>query len=492
MPALLDRIFRRKPRAKPAAPVVEPANQQAMTVRAGYDAAGAGVWNANHWAAADSYDADSSNSKSVRASLVTRSRLECQNNGYMDGAATTHADYLVRSGPTLQVLTANTGFNTAVETVWQQWCEAIMFRRKLHCMAEAKVRDGEPFAVIRDNPRVRHPITLDVVPFETEQCQTPMLSWGEVGYIDGMKFDQWGNPEWYDVLKQHPGGQWAYQANTDPERVPAEFMLHWFRMRRPGQHRGVPECSSTLNLGAGSRRHRESTNAAAETAANHSVIVETNLSPDIPSRPLVAPWSGLPMQKNQFVVLPWNYHATQLRAENPNATYGEFHRHNVQEQGRPLSMPYSVSACDHSQDSFASGKLNHQPWFMRLDDNRMDCNDTVLNKLFAQFSRMAVLTYGWNANPNAPPARRWNWPRHPVADVQAEASANETRLKTGQVTLTRLYDEYGLDYKTELPQMAEDYGLTVPEMQALLRVSIFNNGNVLAQPNKPIAGGVAA
>lgn len=484
MPAILDRLFRRKPRAKQApAQAVEP-QIETIQFRGGYDAAGSGTWNANHWAAADSYDADSANSRAVRSTLVIRSRQECKNNGYLDGAATTHADYLVRTGPTLQVLTAQTGFNTAVETIWNQWIEAVQFRRKLHCMAEAKVRDGEPFAVIRINPRVVHPVQLDFVPFETEQCQTPMLPWGEVGYIDGIKFDAYGNPEWYDILRQHPGGQWSY-LDTTPEQVSADWVMHWFRMRRPGQHRGVPECSSTLNLGAGARRHRESTNAAAETAANHSVIVETNLSPDVPSRPLVAPWSSLPMQKNQFVVLPWNYHASQLRAENPNATYAEFHRFNIQEQGRPLSMPYSVSACDHSQDSFASGKLNHQPWFLRLDDDRLDCNDTCLNKLFTRFWRFAVLAYGWNADPESPPAHRWNWPRHPVADVQAEASANETRLKTGQVTLTRLYDEYGLDWETEVQQMAADYGLSVPDMQALLRQAIFGNGNPLPQPPQP-------
>lgn len=488
MPAILDRVKRLlRGGSKARAEVVSVDTERTETVQfqAGYDAAGAGEWNANHWAAADSYDADSANSKAVRAELVRRSRQEHKNNGYMDGAETTHADYLVRGGPTLQVLTAVDGFNTAVETIWQQWTEAVMFRRKLHCMAEAKVRDGEPLAIIRDNPRVRHPVTLDFVPIETEQCQTPMLPWNEIGYIDGIKFDQWGNPEFYDILRQHPGGQWGYTSNVEPDHIPAEYVMHWFRLRRPGQHRGVPELSSTLNLGAGSRRHRESTIASAETAANFTAVLHTQLSPDIPVKRLAAPFSTMPIQKNTFTALPTGYELDQMRAEHPNSTYAEFHRHNIQEQGRPLSMPYSVSACDHSQDSFASGKLNHQPWFIRLDDDRMDCNDCCLNKLFAKFWRYAVLTYGWNADPETPPKHRWSWPRHPVADVQAEASANETRLKTFQVTPTRLYDEYGLDYETEVVQGAVDYGLTVDEFKALIRQQIFGNGNISGGEQKP-------
>jgi hypothetical protein len=179
---------------------------------------------------------------------------------------TTHADFLVRSGPTLQVLTGQAGFNTAVETIWAQWATAIQFRRKLWVMAHAKTQDGEPIAIIRENPRVAHPVTLDLVVCETEQCQTPLLPYGERGYIDGIKFDQWGNPEWYDLLYEHPGSSWSYSASLEAEKVPADWVLHWFLMKRGGQHRGIPELTSTHNLGAAGRRHRESTLAAAEAA----------------------------------------------------------------------------------------------------------------------------------------------------------------------------------------------------------------------------------
>lgn len=468
-------LFRRKsarPQVAEPAPTIETA-----PARAGYDLANSGDWNANHWAGADSYDADSSNSRAVRAKLVTRSRYETQNNGFVSGMTTTHADFLVRSGPTLQVLTPQTGFNTAVETIWGQWTTAIQFRRKLWVMAHAKVQDGEPIAIIRDNPRVRHPVTLDLVVCETEQCQTPMLPWGEVGYIDGIKFDQWGNPEWYDLLPQHPGGAWGYLSTVDPEHVPAEWVLHWFHLQRPGQHRGIPGLASTHNLGAAGRRHRESTLAAAEAAANFSVLLKTQTSPDITPTALASPFSSVPYQKNMMVALPALYDAMQMRAEHPNATYKEFQRQIVSEEARPLAMPHNVASCDSSDHNFASGKLDFTPWYVRLDCDRLDCNDCVLDKLFNRFWKFAVLTYGWAADPDRPPPRRWNWPRHPVADVQAEASANETKLKTGQTTLTRIYDDAGLDYETEIEQMSSDYGLPSDEMKALLRQAIFSNGN---------------
>ena len=58
-------------------------------------------------------------------------------------------------------------------------------------------------------------------------------------------------------------------AGNTSERIAADRVLHWFKMRRPGQHRGVPECASTLNTGAAARRWREATLAAAETVRDH-------------------------------------------------------------------------------------------------------------------------------------------------------------------------------------------------------------------------------
>ena len=125
------------------------------------------------------------------------------------------------------------------------------------CRQETEAHsDGEGLAVIRRNPRVRHPILLDVVLHEAEQFQTPYLRFGEPNHIDGIRFDQFGNPLYYELLREHPGSTSRSAWESAAEEIPSEFVLHWFKLRRPGQHRGVPECSSTLNVGAAARRWR--------------------------------------------------------------------------------------------------------------------------------------------------------------------------------------------------------------------------------------------
>jgi hypothetical protein len=112
--------------------------------------------------------------------------------------------------------------------------------------------------------------------------------------------------------------------------------------------------------------------------------------------------------------------------------------------------------------------------------------------LLRQFWRFAVLTYGWNADPDQPPQHRWNWPKHPVADVEAEANATKTKLSSGQTTLTRVYEDAGLDFEEEVVVMAGNYGLPVPEMRKLLCQAIFTNGNPLPGDRPQVnQGGVA-
>jgi len=209
-------------------------------VRASYDAARSGDEYKNIWANADRYDADSANSRDVRHTLISRSRYEICNNGFSDGIAQTYATDMIGVGPALRMQTGSPRLNQLIEFTWSRWAKAISLRSKLWTMAHAKHSDGEGIGVVRRNPGVRHPIKLDVVLVEAEQCQTPWLPYEETGYIDGIRFDAFGNPVYYEFLKDHPGSNTRVNLASETEKVPAEYVLHWFKRRRPGQHRGVP------------------------------------------------------------------------------------------------------------------------------------------------------------------------------------------------------------------------------------------------------------
>ena len=441
-------------------------------IHARYDAAQTTDEFRNYWANTDAMDADSANSRGVRLRLMQRSRYEAGSNGYFDGMLKIHANYLVRTGPTLRMQTASDAFNRMVEMAWFTWSKRVQLRRKLHTMARAKMQDGEAFAILRTNPRLRNPVKLDLALIEAEQVTSPLLPFGMVGYIDGVRFDEFGNPMWYDVLKYHPGSMF-FDVEKIAERVPADNMLHWFAQERPGQHRGVAEMKSTLNTGAASRRWREATLAAAETAAEMSVLLKTQLSPD-EGADLAAPFSSVEFQRRMMTALPMGWDASQMKSEHPNATYESFHRAQVSEGGRPKCMPHNLSGGDSSDHNFASGKLDFTPYYIQVDVERRDGSDMVLEPLFEQWFDEAALRYGWNQIPDLYPPHEFDWPAHPVADEKAKADANEKKLKTGQMTLTRMFSESGDDFDDVLPEMAEDYGVSLDEMRKILLNATFN------------------
>lgn len=454
---------------KALAEIVSRANRR-REIAATYDAASDSVDFQNHWENADAYDADSANSFAVRSRLVQRSRYELSNNGYADGIASTWATDLIGSGPALRMQTGSEGFNQLIEREWSTWCKAIQFRRKLWCLAHADHSDGEGLAVIRFNRKVRHAVKIGLRLYETEHCQTPLLSFGAENYIDGIKFDEDGDPVWYDILREHPGSSNRYSLDLTPEHVPARYVLHWFKLKRPGQHRGIPASTSTLNVGAAARRWREATLAAAETAADFAILLKTMFEPD--ELDAAEPFSTLEIQKRMMTALPNSVEPFQMKGEHPNATYEAFHRLLINEQARPKAMPYNKAACDSSSYNYASGRLDHQTYYAALDVDREDCNDLVLDPLFDVWFDFAVMVFGWlggdpAAVSDAARAHLWDWPKHRVADVQSEARANDTQLKNGSKSLAGVYTESGQDYEDEVTAQATSNGVTVEQQKQI-------------------------
>lgn len=450
-------------------------------VDATYDAARSGTGMDLWWANADRFDADSANSRGVRETLVIRSRYEIGNNGYADGIAQTYATDLIGDEvPLLRMETQSARLNRFIEDRWYRWCKAVHLRRKLWCMAHAKLMDGESFGIVRANPRVRHDIKLDVQLIETEMCQTPWLPF-EPGYIDGIRFDRFGEPIWYDVLRYHPGSHQMHGYTPDPERVPAQRVLHWYKLRRPGQHRGVPETASSLNTGAAGRRFREATISAAETAAELNVLLKTSLTVEDEPYP-VEPMSLLDIQRKMMTTLPDGWDAMQMKSEHPTAQYAEFMKGIISEQARPKNMPYNKAAADSSRYNYASGRLDHQTYYASLNSDRADCDDMVMTKLFYEWLWEAGFTYGLlGGRPDETPGwdnfaamHSWRWAKHQVADLKAEAEAQDKHLKNGTLTLSRAFEEQGLDFEEELLIMAADYGMEPDEMRMILLASIHN------------------
>ena len=200
-------------------------------VNASYDAAQTTPNNANHWAAADSLDANAANNSSVRKDLRNRSRYEVANNTYARGIIDTFANDIIGSGPRLQIQTRSEDFNQFVERNYRDWADEIELYEKLLMARKAMAESGEVFIVMTSNPALQNSVKLDLAVIEAEQVADPtgMAIESTSSYVDGIHFDEFGNVTGYDVLNKHPGGDEHAFSFNDFETVPARFVIHLFK-----------------------------------------------------------------------------------------------------------------------------------------------------------------------------------------------------------------------------------------------------------------------
>jgi hypothetical protein len=127
------------------------------------------------------------------------------------------------------------------------------------------------------NPQVDSAVKLDLRLTEADQIATPNLGLkGDFAIaVDGIVFDGYGNPLEDYLLKSHPGDR-HFTTALDHDAIPAASMIHYFRMDRPGQHRGIPEITPALPLFAQLRRYTLAVIAAAETAADFAAVLSTD------------------------------------------------------------------------------------------------------------------------------------------------------------------------------------------------------------------------
>jgi len=438
------------------------AGRAVRLVRARYDAAATNADNRRHWANADSLSVDAANSPNVRRVLRDRARYEVANNSYARGIVVTLANDVVGTGPRLQLLSPDHDANKRIEQEFMLWASAIGLAEKLRTMRMARAQDGETFAVLTSNPKLPTRVNLDLKLIEADQVTTPDLNPLTSTAVDGIVFDEAGNPVEYHVLKQHPGeARIGLGGFKNYDRILAEAMIHWFRTDRPGQSRGIPDIMPALPLFAQLRRFTLAVLAAAETAADFAGILYTD-APASGEADAAEPFEPIELEKRALLTMPGGWKMSQLEAEQPSTSYGEFKREILNEIARCLNMPANVARADSSGYNYASGRLDHQTYFKAIRVEQSHLEIVVLDRILAAWLDEAALIPGLLPDGLPPIAsweHQWFWDGREHVDPAKEASAQATRLSSHTTTLAEEYARRGLDWEEQVRQRAKEVSL---------------------------------
>ena len=420
-------------------------------VRGRFDAAQTTPDNAKHWAAAEYRSADADANEDTRRILRTRARYEVNNNSYAKGIAETLANDCVGTGPRLQMLTGSDELNREIEHDFAIWCGDVSLADKLRTIRIAKCQDGEAFILLAQNPNLPNDdVKLDLQLIEADRV-TDDFNTSDPQRVDGITFDVYGNPESYRVLKYHPGSEWAN--SSDAIEIPARNMIHYFRIDRPGQHRGIPEITPALPLFAQLRRFTLAVLSAAEAAADFSGILYTD-APANGEADQIDPMDTVQLERNMLLTMPGGWKMSQLDPKQPATTYAEFKREILNEIARCLNMPFNVAAGNSSGYNYASGRLDWQTYFRSIRVEQAHMERIVLDRIFSAWFREYQLAK--SIFDDVELRHTWFWDGTEHVDPAKEASAQQTRLTSLTTSLAAEYARQGKDWEVELRQIAKE------------------------------------
>ncbi len=418
---------------------------------------------------ADSLAMTAALSPSVRRTVRDRARYVVYNCPYGWGILDTYATDVM--GPWVTVSFPKGGVSEAmrdkVSDAFDAWALKVDFWEKLKTLIRAKTTDGEAFATFYTDPTIvdgTNAVTLNVAPIECDRVE----SWTEAvtreNETDGIRFDRYGHPVEYRILKYHPGDYRSIRniRSRSGEWVKAENVIHYFEKLRPEQVRGVSDFVSALDIPALQKSYRSSVAETAINAASVSGVLSTDQVPECfddddasigKCAMEVKPNTVFQMQRGMFVTLPEGWRVNQLQAEQPTTQYAPFVRSLVAEMARCLSMPVNIAMCDSSQHNFASAKLDHTTYCDKVASVRSTLVTKVLDRVFCKWLDEYAVLERIDA-PVLAALRRTEWlfTERANSDVMKDASADNTRLGNASMSYATLYAKEGKDWKREVRQ----------------------------------------
>lgn len=449
---------------RPSAPrLSRDAERRMARINARFDNATTTDENRRNWWAADMLSAKAANNFMVRRNLRMRSRYETSNNPYLFGIANSNADDLISTGPTLQVRTRSERYNTKVEKLWRAWCQEVDLTEKLRTLKLAKTVDGEGFLILKNCPGLESPVKMYPVDIEADQVTSPAPANLSELWIDGLTLDPvTQRPTSFHVLKSHPGDFFFPTMNPlAVEKVPARNVFQWFHKFRPGQVRGVPVFTPSLDVFVELRDFRKAVLTSARTVSKLTAFMETegtaagedDADPDQEEEA----FERLPIDNGMLTALPRGTKVTFPDPKQPATTYEMFQQACLGEACRPLAYPLNLALGTSQKFNFSSAKLDHINYRNALTIERHQCNRVILTKLFRQWYTEAVLCgaiEAWDAL-EIPP-HEWHWPGFESLDPLVDAQAAAMMLAAGLDTYQAYWARLGKDWKVMFQRQHEE------------------------------------
>lgn len=398
------------------------------------------------------------------SSLRASARDLVRNNSYAESALRTIVNHAVGWGLEGKPVQPN----ARVLDLWRAWAESTACdadgRQNFSGLTKLVMRTVVESGEVLVRRRMRYPEDGLPIPLQIQVLDPDFLdtskdtatglpgSGGNV-IIQGVEFDGLGRRVAYHLFREHPGS--AAGAFPSSVRVPAESVLHIFKVTRPGQVRGPSWFAPTLLRFKEFDEFEDATLMKQKIAACLAAIVTDpdgtptgvgNPDPTTPGLDRLYPGAVLTAPPGR-----------EVSVVNPPAVdeYEVYTRSVLRAIATGLGVTYEDLTGDYADMPFSAARMSRVEHWSNVEDWRWQLLvPQFCDPVWAWAMQAAAMA---NLLPADWPKARWSAPPAPMVDPANEGLALQRIVRNGLDSLSNVLRERGYDPDEILGELSEDF-----------------------------------
>lgn len=258
--------------------------------------------------------------------------------------------------------------------------------------------------------------------------------------ISGIEFNRDGQRVAYHLFTAHP----SVNSFAQSVRVPADEVIHLYRIDRPGQIRGVPWGSAAMLALRDLDLFEDAELTRRKIAACFAGFVSPPMEDDMVSINGEALANDLPplLERIEPGLMQVLAPGEDVKfATPPNVTgYEEYTVSVLHKIAAAWEVPYSVATGDYRQVNFSSGRMGWIEFHRLIEEWRWGIAvPRLLNRVFEWFAE-ATFLIGTDVSDLD---KEWTCPRREMIDPVKETNSIVTAIKHGLISMPEAIKEAG-------------------------------------------------
>lgn len=414
-----------------------------------YDAAS--LLKTSDWSGAGRSSANSE-TRSALSTVRDRSRDLVRNDAYAAKAINVIVNNTIGAGIEVKIKGRNKSQEKTLAAKWKEWAETTNcdfdgrynFKGMQAAAMRSIVESGEVLGKEEINGSY-----LSIQLLEPDFINPNMSN--NIDNVQGIWLDKKSRAMAYELYNSHPGDFRSYDLKSI--RVPANQIIHAYRVDRIGQVRGMPWSAPVLNIHKDFADYQNATLIRQKVAACFTAFITEKDGDSLVDKDLLKARREAENSLEPATIRYLSSGQTVTFANPPGVDqYDPFARQELRRMAAGWGISFEGLTGDYSQVSFASGRMGHLEMQRNIDYWRWQmfipkfC-EPVFN-VFLKWCRIQGIDVTGVTADWTPPAREMINPTEEITALRAE-------VRAGFKSLPEAIRERGLNPQTVLEETIE-------------------------------------